>query len=73
MVRWSQEEEEKLLELYERDYTYEEMAEALSGRAVGAVRGKLRRLKREKREDTYIGGRGSAHTEKSPFHLLNFG
>jgi len=66
MTRWTQEEEEKLLELYERNYTYEEMAEALPGRSVGAVRGKLGGRKREKREDTYIGGRGSAHTEKSP-------
>ena len=64
MVKWTQEEEEKLLELYARDYTYGEMAEALPGRSVGAVRGKLRRLKREKREDTYIGGRGEcAHRE----------
>ena len=66
MTRWTQKEEEKLLELYERNYTYEEMAEALPGRSVGAVRGKLGGRKREKREDTYIGGRGSAHTEKSP-------
>ena len=66
-------EEDKLLEPYERDYTYEETAEALPGRSVGAVRGKLRRLKREKREDTYIGGGGSAHTERSPFYFLNFG
>ncbi len=72
MAKWTPEEEEKLLELYARDYTYEEMAEALPGRSVGTVRGKLRRLKRENREDTYIRGRGSAHTEKSPFYFLNF-
>jgi len=72
LVKWTQEEEDKLLEPYERDYTYEEMAEALPGRSVGAVRGKLRRRKREKREDTYIGGRGSAHTERSPFYFLEF-
>jgi hypothetical protein len=60
-------EEDKLPEPYERDYTYEEMAEALPGRSVGAVRGKLRRLKREKREDTYIGG-GGVHTQRGrPF------
>jgi hypothetical protein len=73
MVKWKWAEEEKLLELYARDYTYEEMAVALPGRSVGAVLRKLLRLKREKREDTYIGGRGSAHTEESPFYLLNFG
>ena len=64
MVKWTMEEEEKLLELYERDYTYEEMAEALPRRSVGAVRGKLGRRKREKREDTYIGG-GGVCTQRS--------
>jgi len=39
MVKWKWEEEEKLLELYARDYTYEEMALALPGRSVGAVLG----------------------------------
>ena len=67
MVKWTHEEEDKPLELYERDYTYEEMAEALPGRSVGAVRGKLRRLKREKREDTYIGGGGVRTQRSRPF------
>jgi len=67
MVKWSQEEEEKPLELYERDSTYKEMAEALLDRSVGAVRGKLRRLKREKREDTYIGGGGVRTQRSCPF------
>ena len=60
-------EEDKLLEPHERDYTYEEMAEALLGRSAGAVRGKLRRLKREKREDTYIGGGGVRAQRIRPF------
>jgi len=65
----------KLLELYARDHTYEEMAAALKGRSEAAIRNRLSKLrsKGEKREDLYIGGRGSAHTEKSPFYLLNFG
>jgi len=45
-------------------HTYEEMAEALPRRSVGAVRGKLGRRKREKREDTYIGG-GGVCTQRS--------
>jgi len=72
MVKWSGG-RGKLLEMQETGCKYEKMAEALPGRSVGAVRRKLRRLKREKREDTYIGGRGSARTEKSPFYFLNFG
>ena len=67
MVKWTQEEEEKLPEPYERDSTYAEMAEALPGRSVGAVRGKLQRLKREKREDTYIGGGGVRTQRGRPF------
>jgi len=75
MARWTQEEDEKLLELSETGSTYKEMAEALKGRSEAATRNKLSKLrsKGEKREDLYIGGRGSAHTEKSPFYLLNFG
>jgi hypothetical protein len=67
MVKWKWAEEEKLLELYARDYTYEEMAVALPGRSVGAVLGKLLRLKREKREDTYIGGGGVRTQRSRPF------
>jgi len=75
MVKWTREEEQRLLELYGTDYTYEEMAEALKGRSEAVIRNRLSKLrsKGEKREDLYIGGRGSAHTEKSPFYLLNFG
>jgi len=71
MTRWTQEEEEKLLESYARDYTYEEMAEALPGRSVGAVRGKPGRRKREKREDTYIGGGGVRTQRSRPSLFLN--
>ena len=72
MVKWSGG-RGKLLGMQETGCKYEKMAEVLPGRSVGAVRGKLERLKREKREDTYIGGRGSAHTERSSFYLLDFG
>lgn len=58
MARWTRDEEKKLLKTYERGSSYEEMAKALPGRSEGAVRGKLQRLKREEREDTYIGGGG---------------
>ncbi|MDH5780286.1 MAG: hypothetical protein OEZ29_06790 [Candidatus Bathyarchaeota archaeon] len=65
----------EVLEKYETGCKYEEMAEALKGRSEAAIRNKLSKLraKGEKREDLYIGGRGSAHTEKSPFCFLNFG
>ena len=60
LARWTREEEERLLELYETDYTYEEMAEALKGRSEAATRNKPSKLrsKGEKREDLYIGGGG---------------
>ncbi|NIO36699.1 hypothetical protein GTO27_03245 [Candidatus Bathyarchaeota archaeon] len=73
IVKWTPEKADKLLEPYERDYTYEETAEALTGRSVGAVRVKLRRLKREKREDTYIGGGGVRTQRGRPFIFWNFG
>ena len=54
--------------MYETDYTYEEMAEALKGRSEAAIRNKLSKLrsKGEKREDLYIGGRGSRAERMSP-------
>ena len=66
MARWTQEEEEKLLEMSETGCTYEKIAKALPGRSIGSVRGKLERLKREEREDLYIGGRGGAYTPELP-------
>jgi hypothetical protein len=66
MVKWSGG-RGKLLGVQEIGCKYEEMAEALPGRSVGAVRGKLRRLKREKREDTYIGGGGVRAQRSRPF------
>ena len=58
--------ENRLLKMDETCCTYEQIAEALPARSRDSVRAKLQRLKRENREDTYIGGRGSTRTEASP-------
>ena len=69
MVKWTREEEERLLELYARDHTYEEMAAALKGRSEAAIRNKLSKLRSEgeKREDLYIGGGGVRTQRSRPF------
>jgi len=66
VARWTQEEEEVLLEMYQTDHTYEEMAEALVGRSKDAVKAKLKRLK-ERPETTLpiYRGEGRARTEAS--------
>jgi len=68
MARWTQEEEEKLLEMSETGSTYNEMAEALKGRSEAAIRNKLGKLrsKGEEREDLYIGGRGGVCAAELP-------
>ena len=68
MARWTPEEEEKLLEMSETGSTCKEMAEALKGRSEAAIRNKLSKLRSEgeKREDLYIGGRGTACTAELP-------
>ena len=67
MTRWTQDEEETLLELYQTDHTYEEMAEALVGRSTAAVKAKLKRLT-ERSETTLpiYRGEGRTCTEPSP-------
>ena len=55
--------ENRLLEMSETGSTYEEIVEALPARSMGSVRAKLQRLKREDREDTYI-GEGGVHAQR---------
>ena len=66
ITKWTQEEKEKLLKMSETGCTYEKIARVLPGRSIGSVRGKLERLKREEREDLYIGGRGCVRTAELP-------
>jgi transposase len=65
LARRTREEEERLLELYETDCTYEEMAEALKGRSEAVIRNRLSKLRSEgeKGEDLYIGG-GRSRAER---------
>jgi hypothetical protein len=68
MARWTREEEAKLLRMYEMGLEHEKMAEALDGRSIDAIKGKLRRL-REKRPETTLPiyrGEGGACTEEQP-------
>ena len=69
MAKWTREEEKKLLEMYETGCTYGQIADALPGRSTESVRGKLQRLRREKREETrepIYRGEGGARTEEPP-------